>query len=270
MNALWGAHGYIGSSLYDKKRHMAIFHGEKLSLPGVSLPKFLKGVIWAAGWPGNRNVDDVERNPIRSSVQNVWEPLELAHRCSDAGKRLLVLCSGCIYDGLNAEGLPHKESDLPNFTQTVYLRHQLQRSERLISEFGKIVTIFRIRVPFDSSHHPRNTLHKLAQMSAVWDKDQSYTWLPDLAIAIKAWEDGIIDRGIWHVTQPGIMNNYEAVKEWLNPNVKPIAGGDRPDKSMLCPRSAAILDSSKIQKVISMIPISKVWEMSCRNYLKHS
>lgn len=266
MTAIFGVSGYIGSFLFDKTRYFPVGHGQHLSLPSTPIPESIQNIIWCAGWPGNKNVDDVEKNPIRSELQNVWEPLELAQRCSSHGKRLLVLCSGCIYDKLNSAGLPHKEDDIPNFIGTVYLRHQAQRGERLVRDFSNIATIFRIRVPFDGSHHKRNTLHKLAEMKSVWDSDQSYTWLPDLKRAVMDWEEGIIDGGIWHITQPGIMNNYDAVKRFLNPSVGRITGGDRPDPSMACARSSAILDSSKIQRVISMTPIGEAWEKSCFEY----
>lgn len=266
MNALFGYQGYIGSSFFGPKRHYPIDHGAWLSLPGVPIPSLVDGVIWSAGWPGIKNVDDVERNPIRSELQNVWEPLELARRCLEAKKRLLVFCSGCIYDKLNAEGLPHKETDPPNFTDTVYLQHQAKRGELLVQDFSEIATIFRIRVPFDSRRHRRNTLNKLAQFPAVWDSEQSYTWLPDVARAVKAWEEGLINGGVWHVTQPGTMNNFDAVREHLNPQVGRISGGDRPDSAMACARSTAILDSSKLQSVISMTPVKEAWGIACREW----
>lgn len=264
MNAIWGL-GYIGSGIFDPERHISIGHYHILSRPGASL-EGISGVIWCAGWPGEKNVDDVEKNPVRSELQNVWEPLEVAQRCKEAGIRMLVLCSGCIFDGLNDEGEPHKETDAPNFTSTVYLSHQARRAATLMRDYSKIATIFRIRVPFDGRKHPRNTLHKLSKMPEVWDKEQSYTWLPDLARAIKLWEDGTINGGIWHVTQPGTMNNYDAVREELNPEVKRISGGDRPEKAMACPRSAAILDSSKLQGVMTMTPVREAWENSCLQY----
>lgn len=265
--ALFGWRGYIGSALYDSARHEGVSHGSYMSRPGEKFLSEIKNVIWSAGWPGNKNVDDVERNPIRSELQNVWEPLELAQRCLANGRRLLVICSGCIFDKLNAQGLPHKETDTPNFIGTVYLRHQFQRGEILMRDFSNIATIFRIRVPFDARYHPRNSLHKLVQFPAVWDSDQSYTWLPDLAKAVKLWEDGNINGGIWHVTQPGTMNNYDAVREYLNPAVGRISGGDRPDRVMACPRSAAILDSSKLQSVMSMIHVKESWKSACNEYL---
>jgi dTDP-4-dehydrorhamnose reductase len=262
---MWGGRGFIGASILDEG-DFAVEHGSRLSLPGERLPEEWSGVIWSAGFPGIKNVDDVERNPIRSKLQNVWEPAEVAMRCQEQGKRLLLIASGCIFDRLNAQGKPHTETDEPNFVCTVYLRDQKEKEERVAAACPG-VTIFRIRVPFNGQHNPRNTLHKLAQFASVWDIEQSYTWTEDLKRAIAAWKEGAIDGGIWHVTQPGTLSNYEMVRKYLNPKVGRITGDVHKHEKMLCPRSAAILDCSKLAKVITLTPAEEAFARSAKAYL---
>lgn len=264
--ALWGANGFIGQSI-RADNHIPVLHTDAVALPGRPIPDEITSVIWCAGFPGIKNVDDVQRNPVRSKLQNVWEPLELAHRCYEQGKRLLVLSSGCIFDRLNEAGLPHTEEDTPNFTGTVYLSDKYELEQHLLA-LPYRPTIFRIRVPFNGSHHPRNALHKIASFPAVWDIHQSYTWLPDLKRAVQAWERGKINGGVWHVTQPGTLSNYEAVRKYLNPDVGAIRGNLHEHQQMACPRSAAILDSSKLQSVLSMTPAEEAWAIACKEYLQ--
>ena len=264
MYAIWG-NGYIGSSIIGRNT-ITVNHGSKMSLPGVEIPEHIEGIIWAAGFPGVKNVDDVERDPIRSKLQNVYEPAELAQRCRKQNKRLLVLSSGCIFDRLNKEGKPHTEEDVPNFTNTVYLRDQMEK-ERLVLEACPEATIFRIRVPFSGRYHPRNVIYKLSKFDAVWDIQQSYTWIDDLQRAIRAWKEGRIDGGVWHVTQPGTMSNYDLVKNYLNFYVKPITIDVHIHEKMACPRSAAILDSSKLASIITLTPANKAFHIAVKQYI---
>ena len=263
--ALWGYNGFIGSRIRDDET-IPVLHGGKFSLPGTPFDNSFDSVIWCAGFAGIKNVDDVQRNPLRSRLQNVWEPLEVAQRCYKYGKRLLMFSSGCIYDKLNKDGLPHVETDAPNFISTVYLADKWEMEQRLLAIFPD-VTVFRIRVPFDSSKHPRNSLHKLARFPAVWNVNQSFTWLPDLKKAVQAWKEGRINGGVWHVVQPDVINNYEGVSKYLNPQVGCITGNLHEVEKMACPRSAAILNCSKLQQVISLTPVEEAWQIACREYV---
>jgi len=260
--ALWGASGFVGSTLMKSCDLLPVVHGQDHA--GKELPS-VSGIIWCAGWPGKKNISDVEANPIRSKLANVWEPLELAERCKRSGRQLLIMSSGCLYDRLNPEGSPWREDEPPNFTGPVYHRDKWE-AERGLSQFGDLVTIFRFRLPFNSSRHPRNMLHKFAQWDRVMNIDQSFTWLPDLAKAVRAWQLGIISNGTWHVTQPGTLNNFDAVKKYLNPNVEKIEGTLEEYTQASCARSHAILDSSKLGRVIELTEAEKAWRMECRRY----
>jgi len=266
LYALWG-YGFIGSSIFDK--YLRVDHGSHLTLPGVIIPDYVEGVIWTAGFPGIKNVDDVERNPIRSKLQNVWEPAELAQRCKEQGKRLLMITSGCIFDRLNKDGNPHTEEDVPNFTSTVYLGDQVEK-ERLVLQACPNTTIFRIRVPFNGRVHARNSLHKLANFKAVWDIQQSYTWTDDLKKAVAAWKEYRIDGGIWHVTQPGTLSNYEVIRKYINPNVGRIVGDIQAHENMACPRSSAILDCSKLNNVIALTPAEEAFKLAVEQYKQNT
>jgi dTDP-4-dehydrorhamnose reductase len=264
MIAVWGGCGYCASALADDSNHWHVGHTDYYSAPGREITRF-SGLIWSAGWPGRKNIDDVEATPHRSKLQNVYEPLEVASRFAEQGKRMLFFSSGCLFDGCHPSGRAWREDDEPNFTSPVYHGDKWEM-EKGLRQFGDLITIFRFRLPFDSRHHPRNTLHKLSLMPAVWDKEQSYTWIPDLVRAVRAWEEKRIDGGIWHVVQPGTMNNFEAVRDHLNPGVGRITGGDRPEKTMASPRSAAILGCSKLQAVITMTPVKEAWMLAAKEF----
>jgi dTDP-4-dehydrorhamnose reductase len=264
MIAVWGASGFIGARMMKGNR-IGVDHSSSVSRPGVPLADSISGVIWSAGWAGKKNIDDVEATPERSRLQNIWEPLELARRCQKQGKRLLIFSSGCLFDGLHPSGRGWTENDAPNFVHPVYHRDKWELEMRL-REFGDAVTIFRFRLPFDGSHHPRNVTQKFSEWKCLMDVNQSFTWIPDLVRATECWEDGRINGGIWHVTQPGTLNNYFAARNHLNCGVGRIETSLRDYTGSICERSHAVLDSSKLQSVIPMTPVDEAWAEACSEW----
>ena len=258
--AVWGAYGFIGSRLMHPNR-MAVGRGDALRQAGANLDS-CDQIIWSAGWAGKKNVDEVQGDEARSRRANVEEPLELAARCQVEGRRLLIFSSGCLFDRLNPQGQPWREDEVPQFIQPVYQRHKWELEQRL-QPFGDLVTIFRFRLPFDGTAHPRNLTHKFARFPAVLDQTQSFTWISDLQRAVNLWECGKINGGLWHVVQPGTMNNYLAVKMHLNPGVQLAT-----NLPWACPRSVAILDSSKLARMMYLTPVHTAWQQACAEYKK--
>ena len=267
---LVGYRGFIGAHL----QHLADeFIGSNDPIPD----KLEKGaeVIWSAGWPGRTNIDEVELgDPMKAWEENVFNLAKWAGRVKVQNGRLLVMSSGCLFDGQRGNGLGWRETDTPNFTGGLYHITKLagERLCQAILPFPNSPTILRFRLPFDGTLHPRNTLAKMAKLPRVWNKEQSYTYMPDLVRTVEAWHEGKMGTGIWNVVQPGYLNNYEAVHDYLNNKVTPIEGVLHEVENMVSPRSAACLSCDKLADMFEkmeldpLVPVKQAWEWAAYEY----
>jgi dTDP-4-dehydrorhamnose reductase len=188
------------------KGYIGTFIGKALGIEPVALsdaPDLSQAtVINAVGFCGSPNIDECEDHPQRTHVANVEVPLQLAPAC----KHLIHLSSGCLFDG---DG-PFSEEDEPNLVRSVYTRTKREAELRLL--YFSNVAILRIRMPLDATPHPRNLITKVSAYSRVIDRQNSVTWLPDLAEALKGL---LLYRGIVHVVNRDTVSPHE-----LNPSAE--------------------------------------------------
>lgn len=109
-------------------------------------------VINCAGYIGFPNVDACEKNKLETLRGNAIFPIILYERCKELKLRLAHFSSGCIYEG--------KIDDIyaePNFFGSTYSISKGISDSYLKSR----CLLFRIRMPFDDTNHPKNLLTKL-------------------------------------------------------------------------------------------------------------
>jgi len=172
-------------------------------------------VINAAGKTGVPNVDWCEDHKAETLHSNILGPLVLLEACRQRNIYWVHLSSGCVYTGDN-EGRGFAEDDEPNFSGSYYSRTKAV-CERAIREFP--VLILRLRMPFDSSTHPRNLLTKLSKFERVLDVQNSITFLPDfLTTAEKLIQKR--QTGVYNVVNDGAISPYrimELYREIVDP-----------------------------------------------------
>ena len=173
-------------------------------------------VINAAGKTGKPNVDWCEDHKLETVHSNVQGPLNILDACAARGIYWVHVGSGCTYEGDNA-GRGFAEDDAPNFTGSFYARTKLW-IDQILRDFP--VLQVRLRMPFDSSSHPRSLISKLRKYAKVLDEENSLTYLPDFLTAVKTL---IAKRrtGTYNVVNPGVVSPYGIMtryKEIVDPN----------------------------------------------------
>lgn len=113
-------------------------------------------VINCAGYIGYPNVDACENNRFETLKGNALFPIELYETCDKLNIKFAHWSSGCIYEGeitdVNAD---------PNFFGSIYSISKGISDTYLKSR----ALVFRVRLPFDHTTHPKNLLTKLSNYS---------------------------------------------------------------------------------------------------------
>lgn len=248
---LLGAKGYIGSAFYDQltaRGHTVLAPGSREldarsfdSLIGwlrESKPAF---VFNSAGYTGKPNVDACELDRAGTLLGNVVLAQTVAQACAALGIPWGHVSSGCIYSGarirqddgsvisvkdlsqpaLRALTTQHPdriigftEDDAPNFSfrdgPCSFYSGTKALGEEAVQHCGNGYT-WRLRIPFDHIHSPRNYLSKIQLYPRVYDNFNSISHRGDFARAcIESWELGI-PFGTYNVTNPGFISTREVV-----------------------------------------------------------
>ncbi|MFH1444345.1 MAG: sugar nucleotide-binding protein [Candidatus Peregrinibacteria bacterium] len=215
---LFGGRGYMGGQflkIYPDAVVPSVDIADSAAVARVLDAEKPDIVINAAGKTGVPNVDWCEDNKIETLHSNVLGPLVLLEECQQRNIYWVHLSSGCVYSGDN-EGRGFAETDEPNFTGSYYSRTKAV-CERALRDYP--VLILRLRMPFDSSPHPRNLLSKLTKFERVLDVPNSITYLPDFLVAA---EKLIAKRstGIYNMVNEGAISPYhimELYREIVDP-----------------------------------------------------
>jgi len=251
MIALLGASGYIGSAFVEAlERRGSTFVAlsrrqldyTRFSILSAFLrenkPEFL---INAAGYAGKPNVDACEVARAETLEGNVLLPLTIAHACEVSGTPWGHVSSGCIYNGAKvlrgseweietdlAGGAFQKrrlenpesirgfdELDRPNFSFRSPPCSFYSGSKALAEEppggMGRCY-IWRLRMPFDESDHPRNYLSKLQRYSMLYESTNSISHRGDFVRAcLELWERRAAF-GVYNMTNPGHVTTREVVQ----------------------------------------------------------
>lgn len=239
-------------------------------------------LINCAGYTGRPNVDACERNQADTILGNVVLSQTIADACEAAGVAWGQVSSGCIYTGakLRLPGqperierdlmLPHvrklwqadptilygfSESDEPNFSfrrpPCSFYSGVKSLSEEVLSGRGRLY-IWRLRIPFDHLHGPRNFLTKIMSYPRLYDNVNSLSHRGEFArICLDLWEKRV-PFGTYNVTNPGWVTTRQ-VAEMLRARLgiqRPFdyfADDNEFYQAAVAPRSNTILDTSKIE-----------------------
>jgi dTDP-4-dehydrorhamnose reductase len=150
--------GWVGLKMINelnRRGHRANHCSHEDALHHISFNKY-DYVINCAGYIGYPNVDACENNKVETLKGNTLFPIELYEACNRHGTKLAHFSSGCIYEGeitdINAD---------PNFFGSIYSISKGVSDVYLKSR----ALVFRVRLPFDGTTHPKNLLTKLNNYS---------------------------------------------------------------------------------------------------------
>lgn len=202
-------------------------------------------VINCCGKTGKPNIDWCESHKEDTMFSNVTLPLMIHRVCSETGKYLVHIGSGCVYNGVGGEVF--SETDPPNFSGSFYSKTKLI-SEAMLSSFD--VLQLRIRMPTDYIPHSRNLINKLVNYKCVIDVLNSITYIPDFLEAAGRLI-GQRKTGIYNVvtktpvTHPFILNRYrESVDEKFDFTIMTL---EDLQAITVAPRSNCVLSTKKLE-----------------------
>jgi dTDP-4-dehydrorhamnose reductase len=157
-NYLVVGRGWVGNKMLDElhnRNHNASICSHENVFEVIENESF-DCVINCAGYVGYPNVDACEYNKPETIKGNSLFPIELYEVCNKLNIKFAHWSSGCIYEGeiddVNAA---------PNFFGSIYSTSKGISDEYLKSR----ALVFRVRLPFDSTTHPKNLLTKLLHYS---------------------------------------------------------------------------------------------------------
>lgn len=222
-------------------------------------------VVNCAGKTGRPNVDWCENHPVETMLSNVAGPMILAAECLDRGIFFAHVGSGCIYEG--TEKKPFRETDMPNFSGSLYSRSKAV-GERALKEFPVLQA--RIRMPFDGRPHPRNLITKLLGYKKIISVPNSLTCVDDF---VMVFQELIEQRqtGIWNIVNPGAVT-HSRVLELYSEIVAPshrfeVMGLEELEKRVKAGRSNCVLSIRKLEDAgISVRPIEDALRAALGQY----
>lgn len=154
MNYLIIGSGWVGQKLLKElinRKHNITICSHKHYNTYINQIKY-DFVINCAGYIGYPNVDACEKNKLETLKGNAIFPIALYERCKELKLKLAHFSSGCIY-----EGKINDIYDEPNFFGSTYSISKGISDSYLKSR----CLLFRVRLPFDNTDHPKNLLTKL-------------------------------------------------------------------------------------------------------------
>jgi dTDP-4-dehydrorhamnose reductase len=272
LTALIFGAGFLGSRLAAALPDARLVQADIADLPAVraALEAHPGGsVVNAAGKSGSPNVDWCETHREETVRSNVLGPLVLAEACARAGRHLVHLASGCIFNGPSPRPGGWREDDFAvpgsTYARTKYAADLAL--ERLAN-----VCIVRVRMPIDAAPHPRNLITKLAHYPYVIDVRNSVTVVDDLVSVIAA----LIERrasGVFHAVNPGVLAHrrlLELYRERVDPSHQTtlIAEGELVARGLaLQARSNCVLASPRLEAAkIAMRPVEEALDDVMRRY----
>jgi len=278
MFLLLGSTGYVGGAFVRElqKRHLPY---QTLSLknpdhdPGRLLTETLHQlhpsfVINAAGWPGAPNVDATENHKELCVAANLALPALLAEVCAHEQIPLGHVSTGCIYNGPRPGGGGYTEAEAPNFdfrhnNSGFYSGCKALAEEVIINNWPDSY-LWRLRYPFESRNHPKNYLAKLMRYEKLVEAKNSISHLDEFAGACLDCFLQQLPRGIYNITNPGVISTGEIVSLIRKHQRAPgkefrfFASDAEFQKIILTPRAHCELDSGKL--LSHGIPLTEVHE----------
>lgn len=229
-------------------------------------PEFL---INAAGYTGKPNVDACEDHKAECLYGNAVLPGTVTAACAEAGVPWGQVSSGCIYTSSRPDGSGFNEDDPPNFD----FRHNncswysgcKALGEEVLTGHDNVY-IWRLRIPFENRHNPRNYLSKMMTYPRLLDVRNSISQLHEFARATFACWEQRVPFGTYNVTNPGSVTTREVVEligkhGLLDHEVAYFESEAVFNATVRAPRSSCVLDSSKLHGVgIQMTEVHEALE----------
>lgn len=288
MIYLLGGSGYVGHAYqallqrkglpYRNLRRSELDYGDAEVLREALLrdrPEFL---INAAGYTGKPNVDACETHKAECLFGNAVLPGIVAKACAEAGVPWGHVSSGCIYNGVRADGKGFTEEDTPNFTFrcppcSFYSGTKALGEEVLAGQPS--VYVWRLRIPFESVDNPRNYLTKLLRYERLLEATNSISELGEFVEATFACWEKRIPFGTYNVTNEGRVTTREVVELIRQSGVstKTFTFFKDEDEFMATaaktPRSNCVLDCSKLARAgIRLTEVHEAVERALRSWKK--
>ncbi|KAE8691842.1 Bifunctional dTDP-4-dehydrorhamnose 3,5-epimerase/dTDP-4-dehydrorhamnose reductase [Hibiscus syriacus] len=170
---------------------------------------------------GQHLLYEVQINPMLIGVNltSVVGTLILADVFREHGLWMMNFATGCIfeYDAEHPQGsaIGFKEEDKPNFTGSLYSKTKAM-FEELLKEYNNVCTL-RVRMPISSNlNNPHNFITKISRYRKAVNIPNSMTILDELLpISIEMAKRNL--RGIWNLTNPGVVSHNEMYKKYIDP-----------------------------------------------------
>ena len=220
MNILVVGKGWVGRKMFDQ----LVISGHVVTLcPHYKAENLLLNhrifdwVVNCAGVTGYPNVDACEDVKAETMEGNAIFPVNLQQLCESLNIKFAHFSSGCIYEG----EIDDVYAD-PNFFGSIY---SVSKGVSDILLKNRCL-LFRVRLPFDGSHHPKNLLQKLYNYSksgklvegglnSITDIDEAVEHAVDL---IERDADGPYNLVNWDpITTHDIAEMMELNADWWTP-----------------------------------------------------
>ncbi len=225
MIVLLGGSGYVGCALADALRerslpfvapgHRDLDLTRRDEVAAWFAGRDVRFVINAVGYTGRPNIDSTEREKLRCLEANTIVPAVLAEVLADLRVRWGHVSSGCIFNGTRPDGSGFTEEDEPDFVRfdprAGWYARTKWMAESMLRDHSN-VTIWRLRIPFDGVHHPRNYLSKLCEYDRLLEVKNSISHLGDFASAAVETLLREVPPGLYNVTNPGAVWTSEVVE----------------------------------------------------------
>ncbi len=286
MLFLLGASGYVGSAFQDLFRSRGL---DYLPLSRRDLdyydPAALVAAIHehgatflinAAGYTGKPNVDACEDHKAECLEGNAVLPGKIRQACEAAGIPWGHVSSGCIYTGRRNDGAGFLEEDPPNFcfrTNPCSFYSGTKALGEEVLDGAKQCYVWRLRIPFDHRHGPRNYLSKLMNYQRLLEAENSISHLGDFVEScVACWEKNL-PYGTYNLTNPGSVTTREVVQRIqasLLPEREFEFFSDESEFMRLAartPRSNCVMDTSKAEAAgLPMRPVHEALEDALKQW----
>lgn len=265
MIIILGGSGYVGQAFQNHLRkeqieYYSIRRSEYDYTDKDALDRLLKEskpdfLINAAGYTGKPNVDACEVHRAECLDGNAVLPGVIREVCESHQIPWGQVSSGCIYTGRRDDGAGFTEEDPPNFSFRTDNCSFYSGSKALgeeVLEGAENCYLWRLRIPFDHRHSPRNYLSKLLLYDTLLEAENSISHLGDFVrCSLETFTKGT-PPGIYNVTNTGHVTTsdvVELIKTHLKPE-KQFKFFENEEEFMKIaaktPRSNCVMDNSKL------------------------
>jgi 3,5-epimerase/4-reductase len=227
-------------------------------------------VVNCVGYNGIKNVDDCDREPDKTFLNNTFIPVMLADLAIRRNFKLVQMSSGCIYHYDFKTQSPRTENDPPDYFDLAYSRSKIACEKALLALAPRLNTlIVRLRIPLDDRPHPRNILDRLVQFKKVIRVPNSVTYVPDFIAALEHLIK-IDARGLFNVVNKGVLL-YPELLDVYKKAVPEFAYEVIDFEKLAIKRTNVVLSTEKLEKTgFKLRNIKEVFEECVQNHLAYS